>query len=130
MRVLHDGLTSLLVPAAMTSLYLERLPPDQLDTVDGELRTRPGSGPTRVYGRQVATYFHLGLRFAARSEDVDAAHAEMEAARDIMVQYPAGEYSEGGLDFGRIDIGSPFYLGQDARERAIIGLFGEIWVSA
>ena len=125
---LHDAFVSLLVPAAMTSLYLERFPPHQLDTVDGEFRTRAGAGPTRQYGPETVAYHHLGLRFAARSEDVAAAHAEVAAARDILSQYPAGSYTFAGLEIGRIAIGGgPFFLGQDSRERVLVALFCEVW---
>ena len=120
-----------------------RLPKEQGSEVDIAYVPRPGVGPTRRLGSAPVVggppgvthdggvlWWSQGLAFRFRARDDDdatllAAYAAARRVVGILNQYPAGSKIVGDVDFVGLDAAEPFYIEQDDRGRAVLGVLGE-----
>ena len=142
--MLYDALAVLLVTEGpLESLYLGAQPPEQVHPVDVVMVPNSGVPPVRVFGSKPVKdgpdgvthdggvdQWHTGLLFQFRGADPDAAipiFRTATAVRDVLAQYTGTEVTKAGETIVRCSVSSPYYYGQDDRERPVAGLRAEVW---
>ena len=142
--MLYNALHEILVDGGtLDSLYLFRLPPEQVADVDVAFIPLSGVGATRSYGSAPVTgkvgvthdggvqWYHTGVQIQFRGRDPDTVVPIMELAdcvRDVLVQFAPGVYDYRDETIVRVDVtNSPSFYEQDERDRLVAGLGLEVW---